>query len=887
MDAAVLMERDTELARLLRMVALAAGRTGSIAVVTGEPGSGKSSLVRAVGDAARRQGVRVVSDLPGDDTGGQPLIVVVEDLHSADEPTLSRVAALARRVRQHAGGLVVTTRPGPPASPAERTISELISAGADVVTLQPLSAAAVDGIVAFDTGRRPGPRLRARLEAAAGNPLLVRQFIRSAMAARAIVRDGDRVELAVAAEPVPFDLPTGIVGWLGALSPAAAEVLQIAAVLDPCTVDWLEPILESSPATVRRAVCEATAVGLLDPTSPMIRFRHELVREALQARVSTASQTALHRQLGRQLAAAGAPPAVVARHLELGSPALDAETIQWIRRAATDATVHDPETAAELLGRALSAMSHDDPERSDVVAQRARTLLWLGRPAESRSCAADALTRRSAPAIRARLRALLAEASLLEGRPEHAVAEVELAVTAGAENDLEDLEQARFHAQAAATRLWAYDVAGAEAEAQRAVELGTLVGDPVATSQALSVLSRAAAFQLDLARAVEAGEESIARAGDVPAAVRGAPHLYLGLALLNADQWQRASHVLEEGRDRCAAVGATWALPRFHGALAVRAFFTGDWDEAVAAAEAGGAVANRTGCRAGQGQIDAVIGLIAHHRGDDETAAAASRRTSESMAVSGADRTAVPYLRWLQASRAAARGDLTKSVGLLHEACTIAFQRRVPLVALWLAPDLTRLAIAAGRPEVAEWIAVEVERIAPQAATTTAAAVATFCRAAVDRNVDGMLAAADDFDEAGRPLFAATAFEAAGDAAGAAERPDVSVRAARRAAQLYDRLGAAGDARRIRRHLRAMGARAGARGTRRRPVAGWSSLTPSERTVATLVAEGLANAEIASRLYVSKRTVETHISRLYLKLQVTTRVGIARITTGATEPVPA
>ena len=884
MADAVLFERDTELARLVRMVELAACRTGSIAVISGEPSSGKSSLVRALDDAARREGVRIVTEVPRDNVAGQPLVVVIEDLHLADELTLAPVAALARRVRQLGCGLLVTTRPGPPASPAERTIAGLIATGADVVTLQPLSATAVDGIVALDIGGRPGPRLRDRLEGAAGNPLLVRQFIRSAMAAGAIVRDGAHVELDDVAEPVPFDLPAGFAAWLGGLSPAATEVLQIAAVLDPCTVDWLSPILECSPATVRKAVCEATTTGLLDPSSPTIRFRHGLVREALRARVSTASRTALHRQLGCQLAAAGAPPAVVVRHLELGSPALDAETIRWLRRAATDATVHDPETAAELLGRALSAMSHDDPERSDVLAQRARTLLWLGRPAESRNCAADALTRRTAPATRARLRALLAEADLMEGRPEHAVAEVERAMSAGAEDEL---DQARFHAQAAATRLWAYDVAGAEAEAQRAVELGTLVGDPVATSQALSVLSRVAAFQLDLARAVQAGEESVVRAGDVPAAVGGAPHLYLGLALLNADEWQRAGWVLEEGRDRCAAIGATWALPRFHGALAVRAFFTGDWAEAVAAGVAGAAVAGRTGCRAGQGQIDAVMGLIAHHRGDDEAAAAASRRTSEAMAAPGADRTAVPYLRWLQALRAAARGDLTKAVGLLHEACTIAFQRRVPLVALWLAPDLTRLAIAAGRPEVAEWIAAEVERIAPGAATTTAASVAAFCRAVVAGDVEGMLAAADGFDEAGRPLFAASALEAAGGAAAAAGRPDVGVRAIRRAAELYDRIGATGDARRARRQLRAMGARAGTRGTRRRPVAGWSSLTPSERAVAVLVAEGLANAEIAARLYVSKRTVETHISRLYLKLQVTTRVGIARIATGATEPVPA
>jgi DNA-binding CsgD family transcriptional regulator len=858
MGDAVLLEREPELTRLERLVKLAAAGSGSVVVLSGEPGSGKSSLVDAMGHARRAD--------------ERSRVVVVEDLHLADEPTRGRVAALARDVRRLGRGLVVTTRPGPPTSPAERTIAELIAAGADVLALRPLSEAAVERIVADETGARPGPRLQARLNGAAGNPLLVRQLVRSAMTAGAIVRDGDQVELDAAAALVPLDLPATVVGWLAALSPAATEVVQIAAVLDPCTVDWLGPILECSPAVVRNAVGEATAAGLLDPTSPMIRFRHELLREVFEARVSTASRTALHRQLGRQLAAAGAPPAVVARHLELGSPTLDGEAIRWIRRAATDAAVLDPAAAAELLGRAVAAMPHDDPERSDVLAQRARTLLWLGRPAESRSCAADALTQRTAPATRARLRAVLAEASLLEGHPEHAVAEVDLAVSAGADDEI---EQARLHSQAAATRLWAYDVDGAETEAQRAIELGTRVGDPVATSQALSVSSRVAAFQLDLTGAVLAGDEAVTRAGDVPAAVRGAPHLYLGLALLNADQWDRARCVLEEGRARCQAVGARWAVPRFQGALAVRAFFTGEWDDAVAAGETGAEVAARTGCRAGEGQIDAVLGLIAHHRGDDEAAAEAARRTAEAMAAPGADRTAVPYLRWLQALRAAVRGDLAKSVALLHEACTIAFQRRVPLVVLWLAPDLTRLAIAAGRPEIAEWIAGEVALIAPRAGTTTSASVARFCRAAVDRDAEGMLAAAEGFERAGRPLFAATALEAASTAA--APRSDVAVTAIRRAAGLYDGLGALGDARRARGQLRAAGGRVGARGTRRRPIVGWSSLTPSEQAVAALVGEGLANAEIASRLFVSKRTVETHISRLYLKLQVSTRVGIARI----------
>jgi DNA-binding CsgD family transcriptional regulator len=214
----------------------------------------------------------------------------------------------------------------------------------------------------------------------------------------------------------------------------------------------------------------------------------------------------------------------------------------------------------------------------------------------------------------------------------------------------------------------------------------------------------------------------------------------------------------------------------------------------------------------------------------------------------------------------------------------VAIRLRVPLVALWLAPDLARLAVADGQPDRADWIAGEIERVAPVAGTGTAHAVARFCRAVVSHDAEALLVAADEFEAAGRPLFAARALDAAGEAAARAGRRATAVDALRRAAGIYESVGAVLDGRATARELRSLGARAGARGARRRPVSGWSSLTPSEQTVAALVAEGLANGEIAARLYVSKRTVETHISRLYVKLQVDSRVAIAHIGREATEP---
>ena len=66
------------------------------------------------------------------------------------------------------------------------------------------------------------------------------------------------------------------------------------------------------------------------------------------------------------------------------------------------------------------------------------------------------------------------------------------------------------------------------------------------------------------------------------------------------------------------------------------------------------------------------------------------------------------------------------------------------------------------------------------------------------------------------------------------------------------------------------------RGQRKRPTSGWGSLTPTERDVVQLVSEGLANNDIAARLFVSPRTVQTHLTHVYTKLGLTSRVQLAQ-----------
>ena len=66
------------------------------------------------------------------------------------------------------------------------------------------------------------------------------------------------------------------------------------------------------------------------------------------------------------------------------------------------------------------------------------------------------------------------------------------------------------------------------------------------------------------------------------------------------------------------------------------------------------------------------------------------------------------------------------------------------------------------------------------------------------------------------------------------------------------------------------------RGERTRPTSGWASLTPTERDVVQLVSEGLGNKDIATRLFVSPRTVQTHLTHVYTKLGVTSRVQLVQ-----------
>jgi DNA-binding CsgD family transcriptional regulator len=667
---------------------------------------------------------------------------------------------------------------------------------------------------------------------------------------------------------------------------ASLDVLRVAAVAGPCSPADLAALTGRSDQEMRQVIAELVRSGEIDERTTAVRFRDPAHRDAIYAELPAPVRASLHHSVGRRLAAQGGPATAVAEHLDSGGGVGEREVVVWLQRAASEVALSDPERAIAYLDRALGRLGPLAHERAWLLAEKVRLLLWVGRIEEAERAANAGLALDPGPATAARLQAGLGEALLLRGRPARALAHLEAALALGGW-DADDGGQptptaddrrtyARCLAMSASARLWTFDLVRAEDEARRTLDAGARAGDAVACTTALNVRCRLAAFRLELNRAVAFGEEAVRQAGDLPAALRTGPHLYLGLALANADEPGRARELLERGRALCEQLGASWAAPSYANALALSGFFTGDWDRVLDEATTADRLGARTGVQLCSPQIHAICGLIGYHRGDDKAARAAADRAEVELAAPGGDRAGLPYAMWLRALLAEMDGQSETALKLLDAADTGAVSFGVPLVTLWFAPDLVRLALEVGESAVAHRVTERLCGQAPGAGTRSARAVAALCRGQVERDPAALAEAAVGLHAAGRLLDAGRAWEAAGTTYLDTKRSRTQgIRALRGALRAYQQLGAEWHSRRVRAALRAAGARVGATRPRAVPADG-TLLTPAEAAVAALVAEGLANAEIAAQLFISKRTVESHVSRIYTKLGITSRVGIAR-----------
>ncbi|MBF9131341.1 helix-turn-helix transcriptional regulator [Plantactinospora sp. S1510] len=268
--------------------------------------------------------------------------------------------------------------------------------------------------------------------------------------------------------------------------------------------------------------------------------------------------------------------------------------------------------------------------------------------------------------------------------------------------------------------------------------------------------------------------------------------------------------------------------------------------------------------------------LIAVRRDERARAAVHLRAGMDGAVVTVADRENTDFLQVARSHAAEQDGD--QQLALTHLG---GFLERRPgemtLTHQWL-PGLLRLALAVHDRSAAEAAlrACQAEAAAEEV-RARATAAAAWCRGLHDTDPVPLRSAVEHYRTAGTPVELAGALEDL--AVVLAQRDDgTGARAAvTEAIEVYGGFGAAWDIRRAGARLRQYGIRRGVRGARtRRAVQGWDALTPTEHKIALLVAEGRSTPDIAQSMFLTRRTTQTHISRILAKLGMRSRVEIAR-----------
>ena len=190
--------------------------------------------------------------------------------------------------------------------------------------------------------------------------------------------------------------------------------------------------------------------------------------------------------------------------------------------------------------------------------------------------------------------------------------------------------------------------------------------------------------------------------------------------------------------------------------------------------------------------------------------------------------------------------------------------------------DAVRLAVKTGDKTTAQTLTGQAAALAEGSQVPHQQANALYCRGLVDRDYPVLLEAAQRYSDAGRPLPRAQALEAAAECLVEIDDRTAARKAFEQAVEVYEFLGAEADLNRVQAEFRGYGIRRGPHSKHRRATSGWESLTDAELKVAALVEEGLSNPEIAARLVLSRRTVSAHVSHILKKLDVATRTEIAR-----------
>ncbi len=935
--AGALVGRDSEMALLTGRINDVARGRGSTVLIEGEPGIGKSALVRAAvaGGVARADcqvfwgggdelgqalpllpfldGLQVRepsanprrntivrllrgevtadrgTDVPAvlaeqllalvaEQCAARPAILVIDDLQWADPASITLWGRLARSARQVPLLLIGIMRPAPQRD--DLLALRRVAADATRLQLTGLTGAAAADLVATLAGGRPDGNLLRLADGAAGNPLYLTELV-AALARSASLTVTEAGTAEVASGSAPGSLSAAIADRLGFVAGPVREMLRAAALLGAeFAVPDLATVLSRSVADLIPAIDEACAVGMLAESGHGLGFRHPLIRAALYDDMPAPVRAAWHRDAGRALAEAGAPPDRVARQLlrAVGGPGdapgpaggepMDEWMLDWLARTTDTLLAQAPGVAAELLTRAVASSPAGSARHGWLASRLADALYRIGNRAAAEQVANQALAQPCEPDLLVDLHWTLAQCRMLAGESAASLATLDRALDSPG---ISARHRARLLVLAARTHDNLGEIEKAGQVANSALAAATEADDNWAMGWALHVLTIVTTVQGHMTDALPLFDRALAVTQADPALtdLRLLLQINMALTLGYLDQYEQAFAAARQARDLADQVGTTFRLSQAHGALGQLLFETGRWDDALAEVEIVPEDLKEPAAACGELGIAAVISF---HRGETDAArrylaAAAPHAKRIGQRLLGP----LALARSLDCEHASA---LPEALAALTDAFDGNSEELEEIEDLL--PDAVRLAAETGDLGTARALASQAAGLAAESRIPHRRATALYCRGLLDHDAPRLLAAAERYDDAGRPLLRAKALEAAaGHFVGTGDLKRARA-AFTGAVEVYAALGAAADMARLQATFRAHGIRRGPHAKHRQVRSGWDSLTATEIKIAAFVEEGLSNPEIAARLLLSRRTVGTHVSHILKKLDVHSRTDIAR-----------
>jgi len=912
----MLVGRDLERARLEGLLAAAqAGRSG-VLVIRGEPGVGKTALLRHALECAARadltalqaRGIESESELPfaglGDlirpvrhAIGGipptqqavlagalatgppipgdrfavcaatlsvlaaaaeeRPLLAVVDDIQWLDASSAEAVLFAARRVEAEGIAILIALREGESAALDLSDLPTLALEGLDhdaAVRLVTTSLPDVDPRVASELHRAVG-----------GNPLALLEV-------PALLSEAQRS----GADPLPDPLPPGpqleraFLRRVNALPRAAQRALVTAAASNSGDLVLIGRALELTNISAG-ALTAAESAGLIALDAGQLRFRHPLIRSAVYQAADSVDRRTAHRALATALAREDSADSL-AWHLAAASIGTDESVATALVETAGRSMLRSGYgAAASALIRAAS-LSPMSTKRSRRLVDAAKALQLAGKPVEALGLLDEAVSKHPDDTVRSEIELLRAEIEMWVAAP--MTAHRRLVAEADRVEASDPGLAAIVLAEAVVACTMAAEISLALETARRAH--GVAARSPRPTPLLVDIVLASA-----LALSGEADEASVlidrllGRMATVgPGDARGVH--YLIHLLMTCERVDQARPLLMRFISEARGASTIGVLPYELAVLSELEFRSGNLPAAYAAGTESVRLARETAQGSSAGYSLVALARVEAAQGRDFDCRA-HVAAAEEVARENGNRSVFHYAGAALGLLELGRGNLSTAISRFDGVSRLAYEHgvREPNQGQWQ-PDYIEALTRAGRRDAAHQALSTFEEDAARTNRLWSRATAARCRGYLAS--DGFN---DDFEEAlnlHRSGSVTSAFEIArtqlcyGEALRRRRDRTTAREQLRAALQTFEQLGAEPWANRARAELTATGERA-----RKRSVVSSRDLTPQELQIALAVAAGATNREVAAQLFLSPKTVESHLSSLYRKLNIRSRTDLARL----------